>query len=145
MHYALREYWNPTVHSPSTVKNYLATTNYFYKRKYPEFTHYFLFNVHLLLMIELIFYNFIGWLMCHILIHWPQCVNPLYAHCFLYSAPHLRPVLWRSTPPLHPTCVKFNHWAHIWILTKDFRRQIIHTIYTRPPAIVTRFLIFALC
>jgi hypothetical protein len=50
--YALREYWNPTVHSPSTVKNYLLQPQTILQRKYPEFTHYFLLNVYLQLMIE---------------------------------------------------------------------------------------------
>jgi hypothetical protein len=42
--------------SPSTVKNYFATTNYFYKRKYPELTHYFLLTYIYSFLIALIFY-----------------------------------------------------------------------------------------
>jgi hypothetical protein len=48
----------------------------------------------------------------------PNVLIPLMPTVFLYSAAHLKTDLCRFTPPLHPTRVKFNHWAHTWILNK---------------------------
>jgi hypothetical protein len=47
----LLEYWNPVVHSPGTVKNYLSQSQTILQKKYPELTHYFLY-VHFQFMIQ---------------------------------------------------------------------------------------------
>jgi hypothetical protein len=107
--YALREYWNPTVHSPSTVKNYFYNHKTILQKENIPSLLTTSFNIYLQLLIALIFFSQV------INISHFDPIDPNMLIPFMPTVFHTVRLFWGPTcvglHPSTPTRAKFNHWA----------------------------------